>query len=62
MSAQKSDGRPPIVNRSMTVSEHEQNDNDNQQHVRSASNPGTAFFFCSIFYYSHARGVANNRS
>jgi hypothetical protein len=45
MSGQKSDGRPPIANRSLTVSEHEQylrkkQENDDQQHGRSASNPG----------------------
>ncbi len=46
MSGRKSNRRPPIINRSLTVSEHEENnrkkqDNDDQQHVRSASTPGT---------------------
>jgi hypothetical protein len=42
MSTRKSDGRPSINNRSLTVDEHEQI-NDEQRHNRSESNPGIIF-------------------
>jgi hypothetical protein len=50
MSTRKFDGRPSINNRSLTVDEHEQineknQDNDDQRHNRSDSNPGTIFSF-----------------
>jgi hypothetical protein len=46
MSGRKSNRQPPITNRSFTVDEHELNngkkqENDDQQHGRSASNSGT---------------------
>lgn len=47
MFARKSEKRLPIINQSSTISEHEQiaqtkqDDDDDQQHVRSAVNPGT---------------------
>jgi hypothetical protein len=47
MSAQNSDRRPPIIKRSMTECEHEQDTDDNQLHVLSTSNPGIFLANCS---------------
>jgi hypothetical protein len=50
MSDRKSDQRVPITNRSLTENEHEEKKqyDDEQQHVRSASNPGN-FTFCITY-------------
>jgi hypothetical protein len=50
MADRKSDRRPPITNRSLTESEQEQ-DNDELQHVRTASNPGSLSFFVQYLVY-----------